>query len=365
MRITAAVARRPGIDFELVDLELEPPRSDELLVRMVGAGVCHTDLMVRDEPAPIELPVVLGHEGSGIVEQVGLAVQGFEVGDKVVLTWDSCGMCGHCLRAEPAFCTEFNALNRSGHRSDLSTGLRENSEPVGSHFFGQSSFATHALSSARNTIKVPAELSIEELRLLGPLGCGVQTGAGAILTAFDVRLGASVAVWGAGGVGLSAVMAAVTRDCHPIVAVDINSDRLAMARSFGATHTFNAKSDDVVEQLVAISGGVDYAVDTTGIAAVVSKAVRSLAIGGHLGLHGRARLGSGGLDLAQVPPGRSVSFLIEGHCVPQLFIPELLNLHRTGRLPFDQMVVNYPFDQINQAMADAQSGASIKPILTF
>ena len=365
MQVTAAVAREPGADLDMVEIELEEPRADELLVRLVATGVCHTDLMVRDAPAPMELPLVLGHEGSGVVEHVGSAVQGFAVGDKVVLTWDSCGACRHCLTGKPAFCTEFTLLNRSGHRPDGSTGLSESGRPVGGHFFQQSSFATHALARARSAIKLPADTSLDQLRLVGPLGCGVQTGAGAILTGFDARPGSSVAVWGVGSVGLSAVMAAATRSCYPIVAMDIKPQRLATACSFGATHTLDARAKDVVDQIVGISGGVDYAVETTGIASVVSNATRALAIGGHLGLHSRARLGPGGMDIAQMPPGRTVSFLIEGQCVPQLFIPELLELHHRGRLPFDQMVTMYPFEDINQAIADMQSGTAIKPIVVF
>jgi aryl-alcohol dehydrogenase len=366
MRITAAVARTPGADLDIVKLDLEDPRADELLIRMVGVGVCHTDLTVRDEPAPMQLPLVLGHEGSGVVEKVGAAVQGLEVGDKVVLTWESCGVCRHCLSANPAFCPKFPSLNQSGHRADGTTGLSEAGRPIGGRFFGQSSFASHALSRARNTIKLPEDLSLELLQLLGPLGCGIQTGAGAVLTAFDVRPGASLAVWGAGGVGLSAVMAAATRHCDPIVAIDTHPGRLELARVLGATHTVDAGSDDVRERVVAISdGGVDYAIDTTGLAPVVAKAARALAVGGRLGLHGRARLGPGGMDLAQVPPGRSVAFLIEGNCVPQLFIPEMLDLHQRGRLPFDLLIRTYPFDQINQAIDDMQSGSVIKPVLTF
>jgi aryl-alcohol dehydrogenase len=160
-------------------------------------------------------------------------------------------------------------------------------------------------------------------------------------------------------------MAGVTRNCDPIVAVDVHPERLAVARTLGATHTVDARDEDVLEQVIAISGGVDFAVDTTGIAAVVSNAVRSLAIGGRLGLHSRARLGPGGLDLAQMPPGRTATFLIEGQCVPQLFIPELLALYRRGRFPFDELVKTYPFEQINQAIADIESGSTIKPILSF
>jgi aryl-alcohol dehydrogenase len=336
-----------------------------VLVRLVATGVCHTDVLVRDDPAPVQLPTVPGHEGSGTVIEVGSAVTGLAAGDKVVLTWDSCGTCRHCLAAKPAFCDQMGALNRNGYRTDGSSGLSEAGKPVGGHFFGQSSFATHSLTRARNTIKLPADTSLEELRLLGPLGCGVQTGAGAILTAFDVVPGSPVAVWGVGSVGLSAVMAAATRDCHPLVAIDVHPDRLEQALAFGATHVVDARQDDVLDQVLAISpGGVDYAVDTTGVASVVANAARTLATGGQLGLHGRARLG-GGLDLAQVPPGRTVSFLIEGQCVPQLFVPQLHDLYRRGQLPFDKMTREYPFEAVNEALSDAASGAAIKPILVF
>ena len=362
MKIRAAVLREGGQPFTVEELELEEPRNDEVLVRVVATGMCHTDLSELATQGP--LPIVLGHEGAGIVERIGDHVTKVRPGDHVILSSPSCGSCRNCLRALPAYCASAPALKFSGARPDGSVGLRANREAVHSHYFGQSSFATHALASQRTAVKVPSEIPLEQL---GPLGCGVQTGAGAVLNVLRPPVGSSIAVFGTGAVGLSAVMAAIVAGCTTIIAVDVKASRLALARELGATHTLNPAEGDVVDAIRQISGGgVDYALDTSGAGspAVVSQAVESLAALGTCGLVGGAPAGMEvTLQHWTLFWGRSVRGIIQGDSNPDLFIPTLIALHTQGRFPFDRLLAFYPLDEINEAAAASTEGHVVKPVI--
>jgi aryl-alcohol dehydrogenase len=361
MKITAAVLREQAQPFTLEELDLEDPRADEVLVRIVGVGICHTDLTVRDRPTTPR-PAVLGHEGAGVIERVGKGVTQVQPGDHVVLSWGSCGACHHCQRGLPAYCLKRSAYTMACTRLDGSTCLRRHGEVVHSHFFGQSSFASHALASERTVIKVDPDLP---LALLGPLGCGVQTGAGAVLNTLRPRVGSSLAVFGVGPVGMSAIMAAAISGCTTIIAVDVKPNRLELALAFGATHTINADDTDPVAAIRQLTdGGADYTLDTSGVPAVLRQAVDSLTRLGVCGLIGLAGPGAEvRLEMSQLLQGRILRGIIQGDSVPNLFIPQLINLYRRGRFPFDRMVAYYPLEQINQAAADAVSGAVMKPVL--
>lgn len=363
MRITAAVARQPGTPLSLESLELEAPRPDEILVRVVATGVCHTDIVVRDGHLPTPQPVVLGHEGAGVVEAVGSAVTKVAVGDHVVMSFNSCGGCPSCRDHEPAYCHEFFPRNFFGARADGSSGLSRDGERINGNFFGQSSFATHALCHERNVVRVQKSAQLE---LLGPLACGVQTGAGAVMNALKVRAGKSIAVFGTGSVGLAAVMAAKVAGATTIIAIDMNDSRLDFARSVGATHTFNPARDDVVKEIMALTGaGVDYSIDTTALMPVVRNAVMCLAPRGACGILGASPMGTE-LQLDEVhfmSGGRKLIGIVEGSADPDAFIPRLIELHAEGRFPFDRLVRFYPFEQINEAIADSEAGRTIKPIV--
>lgn len=213
MKITAAVATEPKTPFDVVELDLDDPRPDEVQIRLVATGVCRTDAIVRDQWYPTPLPAVLGHEGAGVVEKVGSAVSSVRPGDHVVLSFNSCGACKLCLTGHPAYCENFYAHNFAGQRSDGTTALSLNGRQFSSHFFGQSSFASHANVAERSVVRVPEDAPLE---ILGPLGCGIQTGAGAILNVLQPRPGSAVVVFGAGAVGLSAVLAAKLRNATTI-----------------------------------------------------------------------------------------------------------------------------------------------------
>jgi aryl-alcohol dehydrogenase len=363
MRVTAAVLRERGQPFGIQELELEEPRGDEVLVRVVGAGLCHTDLHFRDH-APFPLPAVLGHEAAGIVERVGERVARVRPGDHVVLSFLSCGACRNCRRGSPVYCADAGALNFTGTRLDGSTALSDGSGPVGGHFFGQSSFTTRALASERNTVKVSDDAPLE---LLGPLGCGVQTGAGAVLNALRPTPGSNIAIFGVGSVGLSAVMAAAATGCAAIIAVDLKPARLELARALGATHTVNGAEVDVVEAIRSITaGGADYSLETAGAGspALIRQAVECLTTPGVCGLVGAApagmelTLGHGSLFF-----GRAVRGIPQGESVPQVFIPALVDLHARGRFPLERLVNFYPLHEINRAAAESGGGVVVKPIL--
>jgi len=363
-QVTAAVVRQAG-SFELAEATLEPPRDDEVLVRVVAAGLCHTDLVVRDQLYPVPLPVVLGHEGAGVVEAVGSAVTKVAPGDHVALSFLNCAQCRPCFDGSPASCANFNDVNFAGHRPDGSHALTlGDGEPMlHDRFFAQSSFATYAIAHERNTVKVRDDAPLE---LLGPLGCGIQTGAGTVLRAMELGLGDTLAVMGAGAVGLSAVMAAHAAGATTVIAVDVVPSRLEVARELGATHVVNGREADAVEEIRRITGtGVDFALDTTGLPALVGQAVDALRQRGTAAILG-ASAPDAKIELpanAFMQSCKTLMGVVEGNSVPDVFVPQLLELHLQGRFPFDRLVRFYDFDEIQKAAADAESGETIKPIV--
>ncbi|MBX6689186.1 NAD(P)-dependent alcohol dehydrogenase [Pseudomonas sp. USTB-Z] len=363
MQIKAAVVRDTSAPFVVETLTLDEPRADEILVRVVGAGVCHTDMVVRDQGYPVPLPLVLGHEGSGVVERVGANVKTLQPGDHVVLSYANCGHCSNCLCGAPGYCESFYDQNFGGQRTDGSTPYKDvEGHAVCGCFFNQSSFGTHALVSERNAIKIPKDVPLE---LMGPLGCGIQTGAGAIMNALEPGVGSSIAVFGTGSVGLSAIMAAKAVGCTQIIAVDMNDARLELAKELGATHVINPASTNTLDKIREISGGgVQFSLECTSHPKVLRQAVDCLRIPGVCGLVGAAPLGTEvSLDMNTVLFGRTLRGIIEGDSVPKVFIPQLIELWRAGRFPFDRLVKYYALEEINQAVADSESGVVLKPIL--
>jgi len=358
-QIQAAVVRDIGGPFAIETLQLDDPRDDEVIVRIVATGMCHSDIVVVKQEFPLPLPWVLGHEGAGIVEQVGAGVTHVVPGDPVVLSFDSCGHCPTCTDAHSAYCGDFMRLNFAGVRSD-GTPIFGGETDVKGGFFYQSSFATFALAHARNVVKVRADAPLD---LLGPLGCGVQTGAGAVLNVLRPKPGSSFCLFGAGAVGLSGLMAAKLLGCDPIIAVDKVASRLELARTLGATITIDAGSEDVAARLAEL-GGVDLAFEASGVPAVAHLAIQSLRTLGTcalVGVYPAARPIA--FDLSGLAPGATIRQIVEGDADPQIFIPELVDHFMAGNLPFDRMARFYPLDAINDAMADSSSGATVKPII--
>ena len=365
MKTRAAVAIAPETDLEIREVEVDDPRPDELRVKIVASGVCHTDAIIRDQWYPVPLPVVLGHEGAGIVEAVGSAVQGFSVGDKVVMGPAFCGACEQCLAGHPMYCVNFYDRNFGVQRPDGSKAFSDSQGAIGSHFFGQSSFAEYTNVVAHGAVKVPDDVPLD---ILGPLGCGIMTGSGAVLNVLEPKPGSSVAVFGTGAVGMAGMLAAKAAGATTIIMVDIVPERLEFAKELGATHIVNSKEVDPVEAIKEITGGgVNYALDTTGVPPVFSQMIKSLATRGHGALVGAAKLGTEApFDIGTLLlTGIKVSMVIEGDAVPKEFIPRLISLHGQGLFPFDKLIKKYSFADINQAFADSADGSTLKPVIVF
>ena len=359
MDIKAAVTHSQGEAFKLEKVKLAAPESDEIRVRIVAAGVCHTDVVARDLGiAPF--PIVLGHEGSGVVDAVGASVSDLQVGDHVVLSFAHCGNCGHCLTGHPTVCDTFNELNFGGAMDDGSHRLAQDGEALAT-FFGQSSFATYAIAKSRNAVKVDPEV---DLALLGPLGCGIQTGAGTVLNRLKPEFGSSIVIYGAGAVGLSAVMAAKIIGCQHIIAVDVHDSRLELAKVLGATHVLSGKDVDVVTEIKKITdGGSHYAIETTGVPLVVKQSLNALRPLGTVAIVGITPEMNIDVHNDLMAEGKSMIGVIEGDSIPRVFIPQLIAYYKAGQFPFDKLVKFYEFEDINQAFADSASGVTIKPVL--
>ncbi|MGQ4601257.1 zinc-binding dehydrogenase [Nocardia sp. R6R-6] len=358
----SALLHDNGGPLTLEDVESAALEPDEILVRIAGVGICHTDLTAINGTVPLPLPAVVGHEGAGVVKAVGTDVTTLSAGDHVVLSFDSCRQCAACTSGHPAYCELFAALNYFGTRLDGTTTMRSAGADVHGSWFGQSSFGTHAIASVRNAVKVDTDLPLE---LLGPLGCGVLTGAGTVLNVHRPRAGQSIGIWGIGTVGLSAVMAAKTAGCDPIIAIDPNPDRLELAKELGATHTKNpTETKDLVWDIVELTGGLDFSVEAVGAGPVVRQALESLRSPGACATLGLKALENDvTIDQGHLLIGRTLTGVIEGDADPHVFIPKLIELWRAGRFPFEKLIRTYPLEKINDAIEEFRSGQVVKPVL--
>ncbi|GAB6928900.1 NAD(P)-dependent alcohol dehydrogenase [Paenibacillus sp. JCM 10914] len=362
MKVKAAVINEVDSPYVLEELTLSDIREDEILVKMVASGICHSDAVARAGGYPW-YPVVLGHEGSGIVEKVGSAVRGFEPGDHVVLSYLYCGHCSNCLTGLPASCEEWMNFNLSGAREDGSLYFqREDGSPV-YNFVSQSSFSTHTIVYERNLTKVDKSV---DLRLVGPLGCGFLTGSGTVLNGLKPSPGSTIAIFGTGAVGLAAMMAAKISGCSQIIGVDIHDNRLEVAKQLGATHTINSKDVDVLSEIKRLTNdkGVNYSIDTTGVPSVARTSIEILAVGGVAAPIASSKHGvevNFNADLNML--NRTIKGVLMGNAVPQLSIPQLIQFYKDGQFSFDQLVKFYKFDEINEASHDSSTGKTIKPIL--
>lgn len=352
-KICAAVLRTHGGPLKIETLTMEGPQDSEVLVRTVASGICHTDISMMNSWETANGPLVLGHEGAGVVEVAGENVRSVRPGDHVILSYQSCGICRACKSGHPTKCRRFYELNFGFARPDGSNALEACG--VRGHFLGQSSFSSYILATERNIVRVSQKLP---LNLLAPLGCGIQTGAGTVMNMLKVHKGESIAIFGTGAVGLSAVMAARIAGASPIVGVDIRPSRLKLALDLGATHVINSLKADVAESLKNITkGGMDYVLEITG-----SRELMQLAVD-RLGKRGTAAYFTGDGIPDSVPRGKKARSVIQGDSVPQVFIPKLIRLYQSGEFPFNRLLKYYDFKDINKAMKDSLNGRTIKPVL--
>lgn len=365
MQTTAAICCGPGRKFELETVELDEPRDTEVLVRLTATGLCHTDISVREGKIPFPAPAVLGHEGAGVVEAVGPGVTMVHPGDRVLMMSPSCGQCRPCHLGHPALC-EVPELRWAGVRADGSHIITRDGAGVSARFLGQSSFSRHALVEERTVLAVVDEVPATTL---APFGCAVVTGAGTILNVLRPQFGESVVVLGAGAVGLSAVMAAALTPASQIVAVDVVPERLALAAEVGATDTVNATdAPDLVSAIKDLTGGrgADKIVESTGNVAVLAQGLAALGRGGTLGLVGasgaEATVALPVIDVISGARGVRGAVMGDGSAP---FLRTLIGYHLRGRLPIDRLVRTYAFEDIELAVADSVSGATVKAVLTF
>jgi aryl-alcohol dehydrogenase len=369
MRVTAAVVEELDGPFTIQELELDEPGPGEALVRIVASGLCHTDAITRHGDLPMPFPGVLGHEGAGEVVAVGDGVSKVRIGDSVVIGWPSCGSCRNCRDGEPRYCARLGEAvcgggRLLGPRAGETALRRPGGGEVHSHFFGQSSFSTYSLTWADALVVVPPDAPLE---LLGPLACGLSTGAGAVFNTVRPGPGTSLVVYGVGAVGLAAVMAARLSPATTVIAVDRHASRLALAAELGATHTVNATAGDPVAEVHRICGGpADYALECTGVIPVVRQAADSVGMLGTCVLIGGAPAGAEfGLDHLSTLWGKRIVGTLGGSGRSETLIGALVELHRQGRFPFDRLVRFYALEDIDQALEDSSRGDVLKPVLTM
>lgn len=362
----AAVMPAPNAAFEIQDITVDDPRAGEVLVDVRAVGICHSDLVMVSGAFGTAFPAVFGHEGAGVVVAVGDGVTKVAPGDNVLLTFNSCGDCARCRDDDPSYCEHFTALNMACARGDGSTRLHSHGQALSDNFFGQSSFASRAVASERNVVKLAPDA---DLATLAPLGCGIQTGAGAVLRSLEAKAGQSLVVVGGGSVGLSAVLGGIVVGCSPVILIEPQEGRRTLGLELGADHAVDPAAGDLGEQVRAlVPGGADLIVDTSGNAAALTAALGMIANKGKLGLVGLPSAMDAALPVPVVQwltQGGTVRGIVEGDSDPDAFIPELIAHHAAGRLPFDRFVTTYPFARINEAIADAHSGKAIKVVLTF
>lgn len=362
----AAIMPAANQPFEIRTITVEPPRAGEVLVDIHAVGICHSDLVMVSGAFGTRFPAVFGHEGAGVVAATGDGVTKVAPGDKVLLTFDSCGACTRCRADDPAYCEQFGPMNMLCIRPDGSSRLHLDGAPLSDNFFGQSSLASKAIARERNIVKLAPDA---DLTALAPLGCGVQTGAGAVLRSLDARPGQSLVVIGGGAVGLSALLGGKLAGCAPIIVVEPQPGRRDKALELGADHALDPADGDLVAAVRALApAGVDRVVDTSGNLAALGAALGMIANKGVVGLVGLPAAMEATLPVPIVQwigQGGTVRGIVEGDSDPDIFLPELVAHHAAGRLPIERFTTAYPFERINEAIAAAHSGESIKVVLTL
>ena len=365
MKVKAAVTREKG-KIAIETVELADPKGGEVLVKLVASGICHTDTAVIEQYLPVGFPIVAGHEGVGIIEKVGPGVLSLAPGDRVILTFPSCGVCDQCQDSHPYSCEDnFTMLFGGKYRDGTTRMTTADGLNVGVMFM-QSSLATYAIANQDNAIKV--DVDVDELKKLCSLGCGVQTGAGAVLNRMKPRPGSSIAIFGCGAVGLAAIMAAKIAGCSTIIAIHGSKGR-EEALAFGATDTINGRKEDTVARVKEITGGkgVNYALESSGQPPLASTMLDCMA---KEGLAVTVSVTAGAEVPIRLEPqimNPSVTFAgcVEGHSNPKVFIPELVKFYKEGKLPVDKMNKYYKFEEIEKAFEESHTGGVLKPVIVF
>ena len=374
MKIKAAVLQAMGAalpyaesrPLHIEEIDLAPPGPDEVLIKIAAAGLCHSDLSVINGDRPRPMPMALGHEASGVVEELGAGVTDLKVGDHVVVVFvPSCGHCAPCAEGRPALCEPGAAANGAGTLLSGERRLTRGGEAL-NHHLGCSVFAEYATVSRRSVVKIDRGVPLDEAALFG---CAVLTGVGAVVNTAQVRVGASVAVIGLGGVGLAALIGAHAAGARQIIAIDLADDKLEQARLLGATHTVNAGQDDAAEQIRALSsGGVEFAFEFAG-------SIRALDLAYRITRRGGMTVTAGLPPSTALWPLPAVSLVAEertlkgsyiGTCVPSRDIPRYVDLYAQGRLPVNKLLTGrLKLDEINHGFDLLHEGKAIRQVVVF
>lgn len=363
MKIRAAVVHEVNGPYIIEDLDLDKPKEDEVLVKMAASGICHTDVGAQKGDFGNIFPIVLGHEGSGVVVETGENVKNLHAGDKVAMSFLWCGECPACVSGRKWGCSNLYDLNFAGHNYHGTSPLSLNGNRI-SCFFSQSSFATYAVVHKNNLVPVPDDV---DLTVMAPVGCGVQTGAGSVLNYLKPEPGSGIVVSGCGGVGMSALMAAKICGCDPIIAVDVVDSRLNLALELGATHAINAKTEQPIDAVKKIThgNGVEYAVECSGIGDCIRTAVNCTSAFGVIAVCGAAYDLRIDFHNEVTAMHRTLTGIIEGHSDPQSFIPKLISFYKKGLFPIDKLITTYKFEEIEQAVEDSKRGTALKSVMVF
>ena len=368
MKAIAAVLYEPRTPLRIEQVEVLPPRAGEVTVRMKTAGVCHSDYHVMCGDLAMPMPIILGHEGAGIIEAVGEGVETVESGDHVILMWrGSCGRCEYCANGRPALCDMGTAMRFNGTMPDGTVRFRNAAGQDVRHYAGVSAFSSVSTMPEASVVKIDKGFSFEKAALIG---CGVITGVGAVTNAAQVRFGSTVAVIGCGGIGLNIVQGAKSVGARQIIAVDAVESKLEHARRFGATHTINAQAGDVVQAIKDLTGGkgAEFTFEAVGRGDTIAQAFDATKKGGKCVVVGisradvRAPINVNQLVYAE----KSLIGSLYGTARPRTDLPMLIEMHNAGKLLLDELITRrYRLDQINEAYAALIKGEVARSLIVF
>ena len=365
---TAAVLYQAGKPLRIEQVQVQPPQRGEVLVRMKAAGVCHSDLHVMKGDLHMPMPIIPGHEGSGVIEAVGDGVTSVALGDHVIPIWRaSCGQCEYCMAGRPALCDMGTRMRFEGVMPDGTMRFRNNAGDPIRHYAGVSTFSTMSTMPEAAVVKIPKDCTFEHAALLG---CGVITGIGAVTNAARIHPGCTVAVFGVGGIGLNIVQGARLMSARQIIAVDIHASKEAKAREMGATHFVNAADGDPVQAVKDLTGGkgVDFSFESIGLTKPIEQAYDSLKKGGTCVVAGisradaRAQINVNQLVYAE----KTLKGTLYGSMRPRVDLLSLLELHRAGKLMLDELLTRtYPLEEINEAYAALERGEVARTLIVY
>ena len=367
MKAKAAFFEKYGDPVHIEEVDLIEPRANEVLIKMKSSGICHTDMAFKNDEwhLPIVLPLILGHEGAGIVEKVGPGVSKVKEGDQVVLTIPWCGVCENCVKGVPWMCDRINELNLSGKDYFGTNPFTLNGKPL-STCLGQGSLSTHCVQHVNNVVKIQDDFDI---KIAGPLGCGYRTGAGTIYNDLKPLPGQWVAIIGTGSVGMAAMWMANAMGAKTIM-VDILDSRLKLAKDLGADYTVNSAGlsfQEVAAKVIEIADGkgVHYTAECTGKAICHKAGMLCMRGGGRLGQIATVNEYETPRFTKEVNDRKAITFNRMGNVPGEVIIPVMVDLYQRGKFPMDKIQKFYTFDKVNEAMDDSMSGKVFKPVIIF